>query len=180
MDISETLDSVNPWKLNFILSGNSLGWLIPQTLSSLKQATTKSQLNYFSILTIAFSRFLKPHICQRFVQKLEADLLPSFQPLFSINSILTLQSTKTVDFYLFILQYWGVNSGPTPLATPPALLLWSQEAEIRRIVVWSQPEQIVLWNPISKNPSHKNKKGWWSSSRCRPWVQNPVLKKGLY
>jgi hypothetical protein len=21
------------------------------------------------------------------------------------------------------------------------------------------------------------KKGWWSGSRCRPWVQTPVLKK---
>jgi hypothetical protein len=32
-----------------------------------------------------------------------------------------------------------------------------------------------LRDPISKIPF--TKKGWWSDSRCRPWVQTPVLKK---
>jgi hypothetical protein len=32
-----------------------------------------------------------------------------------------------------------------------------------------------LWDPISKKTHHK-KKGWWSCSRCRPWVQTLVLK----
>jgi hypothetical protein len=35
------------------------------------------------------------------------------------------------------------------------VILAIQEAEIRRIVVRSQPEQIVLETPILKNPSQK-------------------------
>jgi hypothetical protein len=27
-------------------------------------------------------------------------------------------------YYYYYLQYWGLNSGPTPWATPPTLLLW--------------------------------------------------------
>jgi hypothetical protein len=41
-------------------------------------------------------------------------------------------------------------------------------------VVRSQPGQTVLWNPISKKPIIK--KGWWSGSRHRPWVQTPQKK----
>jgi hypothetical protein len=44
---------------------------------------------------------------------------------------------------------------PVILATP--------EAEIRRIVVQSQPEQIVHKPLSQKNPAQK--KGWWSGSR---------------
>jgi hypothetical protein len=44
----------------------------------------------------------------------------------------------------------------------PAILA-TQEAKIRRIAVQSQPRQIVLRDPISKNPI--TKKGWWSGSR---------------
>jgi hypothetical protein len=55
------------------------------------------------------------------------------------------------------------------------IVLATQEAEIRRIVVGSQPGQIV-WKTLSwKKPIPK--KGWWSGSRCRPWVQSPVLQK---
>jgi hypothetical protein len=46
------------------------------------------------------------------------------------------------------------------------IILATQEAEIRRIMVLSQPGQIVPQDPILKNPFTKN--GWWSSSRCRP------------
>jgi hypothetical protein len=31
------------------------------------------------------------------------------------------------------------------------------------------------WDPLLKKPF--TKKGWWSGSRCRPWVQDPVLQK---
>jgi hypothetical protein len=55
------------------------------------------------------------------------------------------------------------------------IILATQEAEMRRIEVQSQPWQIVLWDPISKKPV--TKKGWWSSSRCRPWVEAPVPQK---
>jgi hypothetical protein len=43
------------------------------------------------------------------------------------------------------------------------VIIATQEAEIRRIAVQSQPPQIVLRDPISKNPSQKW--GWWSGSR---------------
>jgi hypothetical protein len=45
------------------------------------------------------------------------------------------------------------------------------EAEMRRIVVRSQPEQIVILKKTF------TKKGWWSSPRCRPSVQTPVPEK---
>jgi hypothetical protein len=32
-----------------------------------------------------------------------------------------------------------------------------------------------LRDPISKIPI--TKEGWWNGSRCRPWVQTPVLQK---
>jgi hypothetical protein len=54
------------------------------------------------------------------------------------------------------------------------VILTTQEAEISRMAVQGQPRQIVhknyLENPITI-------KGWQSGSRCRPWVQTPVLKK---
>jgi hypothetical protein len=49
------------------------------------------------------------------------------------------------------------------------VILATQEAEIRRIAVQSQLGQIVHETLM--------KKGWWSSSRCRPQVQAPVLQK---
>jgi hypothetical protein len=53
-------------------------------------------------------------------------------------------------------------------------IISSQEAEIRRITVGSHPGQIVY-----KTLSQKTlpKKGWWSGSRCRPWVQALFLQK---
>jgi hypothetical protein len=45
-----------------------------------------------------------------------------------------------------------------------------QEAEIRRIIVQSQPQANSLQDPISKIPitKTKTKKGWQSGSKCRP------------
>jgi hypothetical protein len=43
------------------------------------------------------------------------------------------------------------------------VILATQEPEIRRISVQSQPWQIVLRDPISKKPF--TRKGWWSGSR---------------
>jgi hypothetical protein len=44
--------------------------------------------------------------------------------------------------------------------------LATQEAEIRRITVQSQPGEIV-YKILSRKKS-VTKKGWWSGSRCRP------------
>jgi hypothetical protein len=55
------------------------------------------------------------------------------------------------------------------------VVLTTQEAEIRRIEVQSQPGQNSLWDCLEKKKYQK--KGWWSGSRCRPWVQTPVLQK---
>jgi hypothetical protein len=51
----------------------------------------------------------------------------------------------------------------------------TQEAEIRRIKVWSQPGQIVRKTLSRKNPSQK--KGWWSGSRWQPLIQTAALQK---
>jgi hypothetical protein len=53
----------------------------------------------------------------------------------------------------------------------PPIILATQEADIRRITVQSQPRQIV-----HETPSQKKKKDWWSGSRYRPWVQTLVPK----
>jgi hypothetical protein len=45
----------------------------------------------------------------------------------------------------------------------------AQEAEIRRITVPSQPQQIVHETPISKKTI--SKKSWWSGLRCRLRVE---------
>jgi hypothetical protein len=43
----------------------------------------------------------------------------------------------------------------------------------------SEPAQgISLWDTILKKPITK-KKGWQSGSRCRPWIQSPVLQKKI-
>jgi hypothetical protein len=55
------------------------------------------------------------------------------------------------------------------------VILPTQEAEIRKISVGSQPRQIVRETLSQKNQSQK--KGWWSGSRYRSCVQTPVLKK---
>jgi hypothetical protein len=57
------------------------------------------------------------------------------------------------------------------------IILATQEVEIRRIMVWSQPEQNSSRDPISKKKTHHKKKGWWSGWRYWPWVQPPELQK---
>jgi hypothetical protein len=56
------------------------------------------------------------------------------------------------------------------------IILAIQEAEIRRIMVQSQPRQIVPETlSISQKPI--TEKAWWSGSRCRPRVQTLVPRK---
>jgi hypothetical protein len=49
-----------------------------------------------------------------------------------------------------------------------SVILATQEAEIRRISVWSQPRQIVLETLF-----------WWGGWSGRPWVQAPILQKRI-
>jgi hypothetical protein len=46
------------------------------------------------------------------------------------------------------------------------VILATEEAEIRRIAVRSQPRQVVPQDPNLKKSF--TKKGWWGGSRCRP------------
>jgi hypothetical protein len=54
------------------------------------------------------------------------------------------------------------------------VLLATQKPEMRKIVVWRHPGQIVRETLSQKNPT--TKKGWYNGSRCRPWVQTPIPK----
>jgi hypothetical protein len=57
------------------------------------------------------------------------------------------------------------------------VILATQETEIRRIEIRSQPK-LIVWETLSqKKPFTNTKKRWWSGSRCRPWAQSPVLHK---
>jgi hypothetical protein len=50
------------------------------------------------------------------------------------------------------------------------IILATQEAEIRRITVRSQPPANSSGDPILKKPitKKKTKNSWWIGSRCRP------------
>jgi hypothetical protein len=64
---------------------------------------------------------------------------------------------------------------PYPLSKTSRRSRATQEAEISKISVWSQTRQTVHETLSQKKKNHKM--GWWSGSKCRHWVQTPVLKK---
>jgi hypothetical protein len=41
----------------------------------------------------------------------------------------------------------------------------------------SKPPQKTVQEILKKKKKPSQIKGWWSGSRCRPWVQTPVLQK---
>jgi hypothetical protein len=52
------------------------------------------------------------------------------------------------------------------------------------VISGGRDQEYVCWKPAwansSGDPTSKKptiKKGWWSGSRCRPWVQTPVPQK---
>jgi hypothetical protein len=55
------------------------------------------------------------------------------------------------------------------------VILATQEADIRRIAIQSQPGEIICKTLSWKNPLQK--KGWWSGSRYRPKFKPQYLKK---
>jgi hypothetical protein len=61
------------------------------------------------------------------------------------------------------------------------IILATQEAEIRKIIVQTQPRQVIFktlsQKKKKKRPTTHTNKGWWSGLRCRPWVQALVLEK---
>jgi hypothetical protein len=81
----------------------------------------------------------------------------TFPTSFHISST---YSTALVKIFIKHLSKWSQALVLMPII--PA----TQEAEIRRIVVPSQHEQVVLQDPILKKTF--TIKGWWSGSRCRP------------
>jgi hypothetical protein len=54
------------------------------------------------------------------------------------------------------------------------IILATQETEVRRITLGSIVRK-TLTQKKKINPPQK--KGWWSGSRYRPWVQAPVPSK---
>jgi hypothetical protein len=78
-------------------------------------------------------------------------------------------------FYYYVIYQYIVTAGCQWLM-PVVLTTW--EAEIKRIVVGSQPRQIFLWDPFSIKPF--TKKGWWNGLRCKSWVQTPTPQKILH
>jgi hypothetical protein len=68
------------------------------------------------------------------------------------------------------------------LVAHTCVILATQEAEIRRIAIQSQPRQIVCETPhLKKNQNNKKKtftkKGWWNGSRCRLSLNPSTAKK---
>jgi hypothetical protein len=61
-----------------------------------------------------------------------------------------------------------------PVVTP--VILATQEVEIRRIAVQSQPSQIVQKTLSQKIPSQK---GWWSGSACSSSPSTTKKKKKI-
>jgi hypothetical protein len=57
------------------------------------------------------------------------------------------------------------------------VILSTQEAEIRRIAVQSQPGQIVQETLPQKKPFMK--KDWWSNSRYRPCTKKEKKRKRM-
>jgi hypothetical protein len=82
----------------------------------------------------------------------------------------------------FVTMYCGSNQGPSYNTILKISLFWApvthacnpsfsggRNQEDRG----SKPAQVnSLWDPISKKPFIK--KGWWSGSMSRPWVQTPI------
>jgi hypothetical protein len=59
-----------------------------------------------------------------------------------------------------------------------SVILATSDTEIRRIVVQSQPGQIVRETLSQKNPSQK--KGWWSGQGVGPEFKSQYCKKKLF
>jgi hypothetical protein len=57
------------------------------------------------------------------------------------------------------------------------VILATREAKISRIMVQSQPGQIVCNTYLKKKKKTITKKDWWSGSRCRPYVCVPQTHK---
>jgi hypothetical protein len=96
-----------------------------------------------------------------------------------------LKRKKMINFMLCVFYYimqnwvknfercWSVVSNRVMQNTRPAGCWWltpviitTKEADIRRIMVQSQPQANSSQDPILKKPN--TKKGWWSGSRNRP------------
>jgi hypothetical protein len=79
-----------------------------------------------------------------------------------------------LDYFISIMSSWFIPVSQFPSfagrwwLTP--VILATQEAEIRRILVWNQPRQIVQETLSQKKliTKKRGRGGWWSGSGCRP------------
>jgi hypothetical protein len=89
-----------------------------------EQLALTLQMRKLSLLWfgITFPRLFQPPIATEVENSKSLAQSPLF---FSSGSTGHLRNTKLSFIYLFIyLRCWGLNSGPSPWATPPALVLW--------------------------------------------------------
>jgi hypothetical protein len=91
----------------------------------------------------------------------------------TIASSLSLQLHSTGSWAHITGSYWPFKIFSTARSwwlIPVILAI--QEAEIRRIMIGTQPGQTVLERSYLEKTQHK--KGLVECSECRPWVQTPV------
>jgi hypothetical protein len=81
---------------------------------------------------------------QKFLQCMNISYLNSLPPSFSFillpHIIILLNSSYSLFLcfgWFFFLQYWGLNSGPSFWATPPALILFYCDGFFRDRVLWT-------------------------------------------
>jgi hypothetical protein len=86
--------------------------------------------------------------------------LTTFIDSFLIHQLYFL--TWIILLLLFILQYWGLNSGPSPWATPPALFLWRAFWDrVSRTICpgWLQTKSLLIntsWEAWITGVSHQH------------------------
>jgi hypothetical protein len=86
---------------------------------------------------------------------------------------------KVLDFHWYKRNSHKAHILPRHMCLK-SVITATQRADIRKIMVQIQSGKEFVRTDLKKKPhsTHRHTKmGWWSGSRCRPWVQTPVQKK---